>query len=121
MACLLSLEAGALGALQNRLACCMVCQHGLCLRPVLLSGDAWVTLRVCIGRAAALCASPSMNLALAAMCAVLCCVAPAGGSEETRSGSAIEGLEEGDLALTTPRKEVSLAARFCVSWGFTSC
>lgn len=46
MACLLSLDAGALCALQNRLACCTVYQQGLCQRPVLLSGEAWVTLGV---------------------------------------------------------------------------
>lgn len=41
MACLLSLGAGALGALQNT-----VYQQGLCQRPVLLSGEAWVTIGV---------------------------------------------------------------------------
>lgn len=111
----MSLEAGALGALQNGLACCMVC-----LRPALLSREAWVTLSVWIGLTAALCTSISLNefgFGSNVCCAVLCCPAPAGGSEETRFGSGIEGLEEGDLALTTPRKKVSLATRLCVPWG----
>lgn len=97
MARLLALEAGALGAPQNGLACCMVCQQGLCQRPVLLSGRDLGHLKgletqdcypLCISLY-----DPCLGLQW--QC-VLCCPASAGASEEARFGSATEGLEEGD-------------------------
>lgn len=47
-------------------------------------------------------------------------VCSAGDSEGTRFGSAIEGPEEGDPTLATPRMKVSLAAWLSVLWEFMS-
>lgn len=93
MVCVLSLEAGALGTLQSRRPWCTVSRQGLCQA----CPAVWRVLRhmwVRIDRAVALCVSPSMNWALGfnsnVCCAAPCCPVPAGGSGESRCGSARE-------------------------------